>query len=313
MNYNIHGIGLIINEHEKLPMKPIDMEFSHFSSKTVPKTKLIVNIKDFKPKNRNCYLVDNKYFVRNNYFFVDDKHWKVEIDGIDENATTVNFYAKKFLNLKHAGLAVTDNIILPILQKKFAKKGYFFTHAAGVAKGNSGVLLVGHSHAFKTTITMDMIRDGYEFLGDDFVLLKDKEIFSFPRFPSVFGYRIRFKKGEELNVLDKIRIRKDYRNLKPEIRDSSSLNMVVFLNRTSQRVLKTKKMSEPESVIKMYANDDLENSYHKFYQYMMIYGYMFPEKVGRVKLKIGKTQSYSADFSKDNISKLTDWIIKKNS
>jgi hypothetical protein len=312
MDYNIHGIGLKINEHGKFSFKPIDMEFSHFSSNTKPKTNLIVNIGDFKSKNKNCFLVDNKYFVKDNYFFVDDENWKVEITGLEKNSTKVNFFGKKFLNMKYASLAVTDHIILPILQKKLAEKGYFFTHAAGVTKNNKGVLIVGHSHSFKTTITMCMIRKGYEFLGDDFILLKDKKIYSFPRFPSVFFYRTKFKSEEELNVIDKIKIRKDYKKFKPEIRDFSYLNMIVFLNRTSHNTFKIKKINETESNIKLYVSDDLENSYHKFYIYKLIYDYLFPKQNKKIKININKIQCYSTDFSKENINKLTDWIIRKN-
>jgi hypothetical protein len=109
-----------------------------------------------------------------------------------------------------------------------------------------------------------------------------------------------------------MRIRKGYRNLKPKIRDSSDLKMIVFLNRTSQRAFNTRKLSEAESVIKMYANDDLENSYHKFYQYMTTYGYLFPEKAKRASLDIRNVKCYSADFSEDKIEKLAEWIVGKN-
>jgi hypothetical protein len=51
-------------------------------------------------------------------------------------------------------------------------RGLFHLHAAGLARDGRGVLLAGNTGAGKSTLTVSMVRAGWDFLSDDAVLLR---------------------------------------------------------------------------------------------------------------------------------------------
>ena len=65
------------------------------------------------------------------------------------------------------------------------EKGLFFLHASCVAEKGRGVLIVGHSQAGKSTLSLSAIRSGFKFLSDEQPLLSFKKgrlrVHAFPR------------------------------------------------------------------------------------------------------------------------------------
>ncbi len=65
------------------------------------------------------------------------------------------------------------------------KKGLFFLHAGCVAEKGKGILIIGHSHAGKSTLTLSAVRAGFKFLSDEQPLLSLSggrlRIHAFPR------------------------------------------------------------------------------------------------------------------------------------
>jgi hypothetical protein len=51
-------------------------------------------------------------------------------------------------------------------------RGLFHLHAAGLARDGRGVLLAGNTGAGKSTLTVSLVRAGWDFLSDDAVLLR---------------------------------------------------------------------------------------------------------------------------------------------
>jgi hypothetical protein len=65
-------------------------------------------------------------------------------------------------------------VTLPLLEL-LKRRGRYGVHAAGVAQAGQAVLIAGESGAGKTTLSLALVRAGFEFLGDDMVFLRDGE------------------------------------------------------------------------------------------------------------------------------------------
>src|SRR3712207_4309751 len=51
-------------------------------------------------------------------------------------------------------------------------RGLFHLHAAGLTRDGRGILLAGNTGAGKSTLTVSLVRSGWDFLSDDAVLLR---------------------------------------------------------------------------------------------------------------------------------------------
>lgn len=308
MNYNIHNmVRMKVNGDFKL--KPLDMEFEYFRNNEDIEPDIVVNIGKFEPYNQDCYQVDNDYFVKEYYLYHKGKDWEVQIDGFDYNPI-VNYNEHMLTKLNMPSCPLTDHILLPIIQRILLEKGYWLTHCAGV--GNT--LLVGHPHSFKTTLAMGLVqyrysllgaKDDYALLGDDYIVLKDNKMLSFPRFPSVFKYRLNHKDDENLNLLDKIRIRlwkkRDYDFIKNE----AKVKRIFFLERVNYDCFDVVKIDSEEAKRRIFINQEIEDSYSMFSRYKTIYKSIFPIKELKPKINLN-VPSYVVRFSENNIDKVVD-------
>lgn len=304
MNYNIHNlVRMQVNGDFKL--KPLDMEFEYFRTDDDIEPDIVVNIGKFKPNNENCHQIDNDYFVKENYLYHKGKDWEVEIRGFEKGTTTVNYNGHLLTNVKYPSCPLTDHVLLPIIQRKLMEKGYFLTHCAGV--GN--VLLVGHAHSFKTTIAMRLSHEANDSLGDDYVIIKDKKMFSFPRFPSVFNYRWRYKTDEKLNLFDKIKI-----ILLPLKSNAfgkySEIKKIIFLTRMTQNAFVVSNSTKTEAKKRIMINQELEDSYNVYKLYTNVYKSIYDFKEPKPKIEIDGLPAYIVRFSENNIDKVVDFIEK---
>lgn len=295
MNYNVHNlVRMQINGDFKL--KPLDMEFEYFKTdNNIQFPDIIVNIGKFKPKNENCYLIDNEYYVKENYLYHRGKDWEVEIEGFEKGTVIINFSKHLLTNLNSPN-PFSDNILLPIIQRKLLEKGYYLTHCAGI--GNT--LLVGHPHSFKTTIAMKLKGT---FLGDDYVILKGNKMFSFPRFPKVFFYRKNNKDSEKIRLTDKMKIRFG-KPIKYNICDESRIKRIVFLERVNYDYFETIPITQNEARERIIRNQELEDSFNSFEKYKKVYNSVFPIKEIKPRISTKDMKCELIMFSENNIDKV---------
>jgi hypothetical protein len=83
---------------------------------------------------------------------------------------------------EQAWLATHPMFTLPLLEM-LKRRGKYGIHAAGFARDGRSVLLPGSSGAGKSTLTLALLRAGYDFLGDDLVLLEPGERIEALAFP----------------------------------------------------------------------------------------------------------------------------------
>jgi hypothetical protein len=316
LDYDVHGAVKfrIVRKDPLYEFKPLEMEYSHFQTDKPISPDMTIRVGEFAPKNKGCYTVDHKYFIRKNYIYFKEPTWELEIEGFGCAKTSVNFWDKSGLvnTFMNSSLVLVDQVIRPLLEMKLASRGYVLTHSAAVSKDDCGILLCGPAASYKTSIAMSFVRSGYKLLGDDFSILKGKRIFSFPRTPEVFEYRISKLDTEDMTLMDKARIRMGYK--KQEVKsiiDSSKLSLIIFPIMSNSNRFEAKRIDTKTAVKKIAINNELEDSFSKFYQYSLAYKIIFPkdslwpnlEKI----IDIRGIPCYTAKISKENFRRVVDF------
>jgi hypothetical protein len=320
LNYNVHDVvkfQVIRKEQPFYEIKPLDMEYSYFRTDKPIKPDIIVRIGKFKPKNNDCFIIDHKFFVRKNYLYFKEPTWELEIDGFESDKTTVNFWEKNsvFNTFRYSSLVLCDQVIRPLLELKLAKKGYLLSHSAAVSKDNRGILLCGPAASYKTTIAMNFVKNGYKLLGDDFVIIKSKKLFAFPRSPVVFDYRIKKLDTEELSFFDKVKIRTNYKNQKSTVLiNSSELSLILFPIISDENKFEVTKIDSKIALRKLIINNELEDSFSQFYQYSLAYSIIFSKQLLWSYLEniidIKNIPCFIVKLSKNNFKKVLGFVEK---
>jgi len=120
----------------------------------------------------------------------------------DIKAETIPHIAKN-KEERWAGMLISS-VLEPIMYFKLPASDHTFIHAAGLVHDDKGLLIIGHSNVGKTSLALEMVMDGYSFLGDDLTILSSKgEILSFPKPVKLEGHNI----TERPEILSKIKER----------------------------------------------------------------------------------------------------------
>ncbi|NQT22866.1 MAG: hypothetical protein HQ579_05420 [Candidatus Omnitrophica bacterium] len=216
INLNVHHIIKIkIRNHKRGILSDLNSPFSYFLSNGTAQPDILVEIGDFKENKNDCTLVDHKYFVRKNYVYFEEdfgfRGWKAELSGIEEDRCVLKIDYKKTNKMTLQGMLYPDqimynNFLYPLLERIFLRKGYLFLHAGGVSDGGKGAVFAGRGSSYKTSLIINLVKKGFYSLGDGWVILKGKSIYSFPTSPSFFNYRVLNMTHENPNIFHKINL-----------------------------------------------------------------------------------------------------------
>ena len=200
LDYNIHDIlKFQIIRNGKFGFRDLlNLRFSCFETGQVDKPDIVLNIGRFTPSNENCYLVDYKYYIKDDYFYCHESEgkarWEVEITGLEQGDTVINLHVStrrqiQPVDLLRILLFLPQSFLLRIIEHKLGVKGYFLTHSAAISKDNQAYLLSGRAGGFKTSLCMDFVRRaGFTCLGDDRVILYRDRVLSFPMNYAMFEF-----------------------------------------------------------------------------------------------------------------------------
>ena len=203
LSYNIQNIlkSQIIRDAKPGFSDLLNLRFSCFQVEQVDEPDIVLNIGRFTPSNQNCYLVDHKYYIKENYFYCRESEgkasWEVEITGLEHGDTTINLHIDRKLQIQPVDLLRVP-LFLPLafllrtIEYKLGTKGYFLTHSAAVSKDNQAYLLSGRAGGFKTSLCMDFVRRaGFTCLGDDRVILHKDGVLNFPMNSAIFEFMVK--------------------------------------------------------------------------------------------------------------------------
>lgn len=199
LKVSIYGINVLITTTHKNIINYIDSNlFSFRANNDVDEYDLIIDItpianpyKKFSETQgmpyygSELYLKDNKVIHRTNTIYIN-----AEVSG-----ETLNVYVKKRLKWRQflrkiVRVKSNDNALqelyrlgveYPILAILNNKNSLSAIHASGVINAdNDAILFFGLNGAGKSTLLEDMIKRGYQAIGENFVLLKEGKAYSFP-------------------------------------------------------------------------------------------------------------------------------------
>lgn len=191
--YNIHNIlkfKIISNKRFKFNLKNIYGSFENFETKEIDKADFEVYLGDFEPANHECHILENKYYIKNDYFYCKKDmykftNWEFEMDGIDSETTVIKISSNFFGYLWMAGF-----IIEFFIHYKMNLKNHPIIHASALSNDNKGYIFSARGGGGKTTISMNLLEKGFEILGDNFVIIKNGQVLSYFSPLNIFTYNL---------------------------------------------------------------------------------------------------------------------------
>jgi len=307
LSYDIHNIieFKILVESRKLSlMRILNHEYSFFEVAGVDDPDIILNIDKFIPSNDDCYVVDDKYYIKENYFYCKDSEgrakWEMEIFGFEKGKTMVNLnFNISGVRAMFSGFAAQIFLLRSLVHYKLGTKSYFLIHSAGISKNGQTYLFAGRGGAFKTTLAMDFVRKAkFDFLGDENVMIYDDKVLPYLSTIASFSFRCKYMPTEELhNILDRMRqIIYYWRYMHTKTKDeqiyvanSSKLKALFLITRKNSPELAITENSDLDNIIsKLITNEKMEISIlpthtltgvtsNHYLNYMLAYSFIFPD------------------------------------
>jgi hypothetical protein len=192
--FNVHGlVRFQITTHGPVSgrlSQRLTQEYEYFASEPLDDLDFAVEIGPFEPANDDCYVLeDGQYFIREGYFYCEDSYklakWMVEISNIESGVTQVRIAPNLF-----GYLFVGGYIIDFLIRFKANEKGIPFVHGSALSKDGVAVLFPARSGSGKTVLAMSLLEQGYDLLGDNFVMLDRGKVLSYPSRMNIFFYNL---------------------------------------------------------------------------------------------------------------------------
>ena len=111
-----------------------------------------------------------KYYTHNNQWIVEGK--KTGISMVDRSRLNIVAYVHPAYLLE--SLWNLENFMHPLVEL-MRQQGLYICHSAGVSLEGCGLLLAGKSGQGKSTLSVDLLNNGFSFLADDRVFLREAD------------------------------------------------------------------------------------------------------------------------------------------
>ncbi|MBC8484522.1 MAG: hypothetical protein H8D45_00570 [Bacteroidetes bacterium] len=298
LNYNIHDIlSFQINRKRCRDfIKDINLPYSYFETEHGDNPDIILNLGDFTPENEGCYVVDHKWYIKNDYIYCSEHigkiKFKIEIIGIESIPTIINV-STNTRNIRQLFLpsVLPQYIVLrPIIDFKLLCKEFVSIHAAAVANEKGAIIFLGRGGSFKTTLSMDYIRNlNYKFLGDNKMKINKNKAFSYPVHNKLFDYRVNKMNTENYSLLDKYKylIYQRSNQYEPDytIVDKTDISSMYLIAKSNGKQMRAEQLLRDDVLIKTVNSHKMENIGGPFlmgiskglYDYFTAYSYVFPD------------------------------------
>ncbi len=202
--YNLHDIVKFRVKSNRIP-KRLLIEYENFEIENVDAPDFIIELNDFAPDNKDCFISDHRFYIKENYFYCEDSYkfgkWKIEVLNLESDLTYIRLKTN-FVGRILADMFICAFVIDFFIRLKFERKGYSVVHAAAMSKENEAMLFPSQSGAGKTTTAMYLADCEYDYLGDDFVIIYKGKIFSYPTALNIFAYNLNPIIRENLSRFD---------------------------------------------------------------------------------------------------------------
>lgn len=194
--------------------------------------------------------------------------WTSWISGIESDNPKIWYHFPLHNRLQWPWITFPDHIICfhvvqPIIEYKLLEKDIAFIHAGAAAKNGESFLLAGRGGVKKTSYLMHLLKNGWEYLADDLVILRNGKLYSYPMCDTFFDYFFKYKKDETIDFKAQIgafwHVRKNlpisFKVSKPAA--VKAVNFLVAWNNHENKI-KTDTPVNTEAIDKILASNRLE-------------------------------------------------------
>jgi len=196
---------VVIDNYNRFLSGALEQKFAHYLvTDAIKEPEFIVHIGRFTPELAKTRLLDDRYYVKEDYVYCAHKYkiagWKAEIKGFTRDKTILKIQT----NIP-GWWVFPGGTIYSLLMYKLAMKGYVMLHASGVSKDGRGYVFTGRSGTGKTITVFNLLRNGFEYLGDDTVILGHDRVLSFIKPLNIrFTYNVRDMLGLDFGGRERI-------------------------------------------------------------------------------------------------------------
>ncbi len=206
-HYDIHGLTVRIDGITEAAVPDLNTKLHHFVvQREIESPDIDISIGPFEPDRRDCLCLDRRYWARPGHLVLEESDkglsWTAQLSGLDPSdrrGLSIMFEHRPTNRRKwrwrfFPDLVMHLYVLWPVLECQLARRGLYLVHAGGVCRDGKALLVAGRGGVNKTAVVAELVRRGYEPLGDDFVLLhptdEGTEVLSFPTSPRWFQYQL---------------------------------------------------------------------------------------------------------------------------
>lgn len=129
-------------------------------------------------------------------------HYHYVIRGFGTRRIEIFFKdsAWEYIYAKTVTLFLQAQVVEPVIYDALMRQGAYFMHAAGVSDGSHGYVFAAHGGTGKTTLTMGLMAEGLQVLGDDLLILDINKgtVRPYLRPLHIFSYNVRTLRNAQL-------------------------------------------------------------------------------------------------------------------
>lgn len=267
-----------------------DAELRGFESTKITKPDFTVYFGKFTPNNQDCYFLDEKYYIKEDYLYCKDSYrylkWELEMSGFERGNMEVR------LNCNLPGkVFASDLIINHLIWLKLNEKGYPIAHGSSVSKDGKAYIFAGQGASGKSSIALNLLESGFKLLGDHFVILNNGYAMSFPSPLHIMGFNVTPSVKENMSSKHKVffysnallyklagrgtATKINVKSIFPSsLEDKAKLHSMFLL--IPKEKIKSERMGRDDMIKHLVMNQKLE-SLPSFIKYMVEYSYLFPQ------------------------------------
>ena len=191
MNFSLHNLlHFKIDGMNRKYLDYLGREYSFFKTEEKVDPDVEIIIAESVNPDDDCRLVDNKYFVKDEYLYCRDRYkvvrWRLAINGLEDK--TVVHFSGGFWG-EHV---LKEFIIEPLLGFKLAPRGFSILHASAMAINGAGFIFAGGPKTGKTASILSLNVHDSIFLSDEItVFSNDGMVYSFPSPIRLYHYDLK--------------------------------------------------------------------------------------------------------------------------
>lgn len=121
--------------------------------------------------------------------------FRYAVDGLETSSPRLRFeqhWLDRFY-VTAVGAFVQGQLLEPVIYQKLLESGVLFMHAAGVSREGNAFVFPAQGGTGKTTLSLALMRHGYDLMGDDLLLVdaNDLTVFPYARPLHLFTYNLK--------------------------------------------------------------------------------------------------------------------------